>query len=235
MIQQAAEQVSRRLDVSLMNIPGAVGNLSRQVKDLKKQLSTGRAPASQTEESTGSKGGGNQKPSYFDIRDVMRETARRLNVPILEVAQRVEALAGEIQSLRDQLEKLNAASNVDADELIAKGELVGDICVIAKEVPGANPDLMVRLIDQVRKKKNPVAVMFATSPAAGKVLLSAGFSRDLVEQGWNAGDWIGAVAPVVGGRGGGKPDLAKAGGKNPEKIDEAVHAAIEFIKTKHMA
>jgi len=91
---------------------------------------------------------------------------------------------------------------------------------------------MVRLIDQVRKKTQPVAIVFATSPAEGKVLLSAGLSRDLVDKGFHAGDWIGVIAPVVGGRGGGKPDLAQAGGKNPEKIDEAMKAAIDFMKSK---
>lgn len=232
-ILAAADQVSRRLGVSLMNIPNAVGALSQQVKDLKKQLSTGRKPSGQIDDSRHAADDANGTQSYFDVRNVMRETARRLNIAVHEVADRVEAMTGEIGTLKTQLEKLSEAGKVDADELIASAELVGDIRVIAKEVPGANPDLMVRLIDQVRKKTNPVAVMFATSPAEGKVLLSAGFSRDLVAQGWNAGDWIGAVAPVVGGRGGGKPDLAKAGGKNPEKIDEAVHTAIEFIKTKH--
>jgi alanyl-tRNA synthetase len=142
-------------------------------------------------------------------------------------------MLAEVQTLNDQLEKLRVAGKVDADELISSAELVGDMRIIAKVLPGANRGLMVQLIDQVRKKFNPVAVLFATSPGEGEVLLSAGISRDLVDQGFNAGEWIGAVASVVGGKGGGKPDLAQAGGKNPEKIDDAMVAAIEFMKTKH--
>jgi alanyl-tRNA synthetase len=64
-------------------------------------------------------------------------------------------------------------------------------------------------------------------------MLSAGMTRDLVERGLSAGKWIGEVAAVVDGRGGGKPDLAQAGGKNPAKIDEALQTALDLIKSKH--
>ena len=53
-----------------------------------------------------------------------------------------------------------------------------------------------------------------------------------MERGIKAGDWVKAVAPVVGGNGGGKPDLAQAGGKNPEKIEHAIEEAVSFIATK---
>ena len=162
----------------------------------------------------------------------MRATARGLNVPVLQVAERVKSMLEEVQTLSDQLEKLDAAGKVDADELISSALLVGDMRIIAREIPGANRGLMVQLIDQVRKKTNPIAILFATSPGEGEVILSAGLSRDLVDQGFNAGEWIGQVATIVGGKGGGKPDLAQAGGKNPEKIDEAMVAAVEFMKTK---
>ena len=56
----------------------------------------------------------------------------------------------------------------------------------------------------------------------GKVQLVAGFSRDLVDQGQHAGNWLKKVAPVVGGGGGGRPDLAQAGGKNPDQIPAAL-------------
>ena len=62
-----------------------------------------------------------------------------------------------------------------------------------------------------------------------KVVLVAGISRDLVEQGLNAGNWVREVAPLVGGGGGGKPDMAQAGGKEPEKIPDAVVKANQVI------
>ena len=227
-IQLAADQISRQLDVGLMDVPVAVGNLSQHVKDLKKELSSGKKAVAKSKPK--SKSSVVDAPSYFEVRDVMRTTAQSLNIPVLDVAGRVESMLADVKKLQDAIQKLSSASDVDIDELIASAVLVGDIRVIARELPGANSGLMARLIDEIRKKTQPVAIMFATSPAADKVTLASGLSRDLVERGLHAGKWIGGVATVVGGRGGGKPDLAQAGGKNPEKIAEALKAAVESIK-----
>ena len=80
---------------------------------------------------------------------------------------------------------------------------------------------MRQLIDQLRKKASPVAVLLA-SREDDKVTLIAGISRDLEERGLNAGDWIRSAAEVVGGSGGGRPDMAQAGGRHPEKLPEAL-------------
>ena len=97
--------------------------------------------------------------------------------------------------------------------------------LIVAKVPNANTAMMRQWIDQVRKKSSkPVAVMFATSEQ-DKVTLLAGLSQVLVEQGLSAGKWIAPVAQAVGGSGGGRPDFAQAGGKLPDKIDEALQLA----------
>lgn len=233
-IRSAADQLSTQLGVAVQEIPAAVAALSQHVKGLKKQLSSGKKSNTKAADSsgTGSQVTATAELSYYELRDLIRGTARDLNVPVLEVATRVKSMAVEVETLQDQLEKLSAAGDVDTDELIASAELVGDVRVIAKTLPGANPGLMVQLIDQIRKKTSPVAVLFAASPSEDKVLLSAGISRELVDQGWHAGKWVGEVATVVGGRGGGKPDLAQAGGKNPEKLPEALVAAVDYMKSK---
>jgi alanyl-tRNA synthetase len=83
---------------------------------------------------------------------------------------------------------------------------------------------MRQLIDQVRRKASPAAVLLGSS-GEGKVTLVAGVSRELESRGLHAGNWIKLPAEVVGGRGGGKPDMAQAGGKHPEKLAEALDAA----------
>src|SRR5207302_9318121 len=98
--------------------------------------------------------------------------------------------------------------------------------------PSANANLMRQLIDQIRKKASPSAVFLATTEGADKVILVAGVSRDLVEKGLSAGNWVRDVAPIVGGGGGGKPDLAQAGGKQPEKLAEALAKAREIAKAQ---
>jgi alanyl-tRNA synthetase len=74
-----------------------------------------------------------------------------------------------------------------------------------------------------------VAIFLAAANGPDKVLLVAGISRDLVAKGLSAGDWVKETAPVVGGGGGGKPDLAQAGGKQPENIRPCLKKAAEYM------
>ena len=88
---------------------------------------------------------------------------------------------------------------------------------------------MRQWIDQLRKTASPVAVLLG-SAVEGKVTLVAGISHELQERGLHAGEWIKSAAEVVGGRGGGKPDMAQAGGKHPEKLAEALDAARAWMQ-----
>ncbi|MFO0889826.1 MAG: DHHA1 domain-containing protein, partial [Isosphaeraceae bacterium] len=119
---------------------------------------------------------------------------------------------------------------VSAEDLLASAEKVGDSTVVVRALEGQTPDEMRVLIDVLRRKvESGLAVLLLTA-AEGKVQLVAGLSKDLIARGLHAGNWLKQVAPIVGGGGGGRPDLAQAGGKNPEKIAEAVEAAIVAIK-----
>ena len=71
--------------------------------------------------------------------------------------------------------------------------------------------------------------MLLATAADGKVHLAAGLTPDLVAAGLHAGHWLKEVAPIVGGGGGGRPDLAQAGGKNPEQIPAALEHALKTI------
>ena len=229
-IREAAAKISQELGCGLLDIPGSVSVLFNEVKKLKKQVSSGKKSKVKSDVSS-SKPNPNANPSYQEIRDAMRVAAKSLNTSVTNVADRVVAMQAEVESLNEQLEKLSAVANVDADELIAAAELVGDIRVIAKELPGANMVLMKQLIDQIRKKTNPAAIVFLASSEPGKVILANGLTNDLVDAGWNAGKWIGEIAAAVGGKGGGKPDMAQAGGKEDKKIAEAIQVAVNFIKS----
>ena len=228
-VKEASTEIARILDVHGSQIGTAVKILFDEVRDLKKQASSGKKRAdAKTEELAAA----NESAEYLDIRGSLFSATSLLNVPTTEIVARVQSLIGEKQSLIEQIEKLAGAAEISIDDLIAEGTQKGDMLVIAKSLPVATPDLMRQLIDQIRKKTNPVAVFFATSPAPDKVLLIAGLSRDLVQRGIKAGDWIKTVAPIVGGGGGGKPDLAQAGGKNPENIEQALSEAVSFIESK---
>ena len=96
--------------------------------------------------------------------------------------------------------------------------------IVVAEVPGADARRDAPVDRSVAQEASPVAVLLA-STAEDKVTLVAGISRDLQARGINAGDWVSAAAEVVGGRGGGRPDMAQAGGKHPEKLGEAMRTA----------
>ncbi|MFM8214424.1 MAG: DHHA1 domain-containing protein, partial [Pirellula sp.] len=165
------------------------------------------------------------KPPYLETRSALKQAARALNVSLDEVSGRIETLLNEEKQLHEQLSQLTSASGFDVDLLVANAQSVGPTSLIVAKVPNANPAMMRQWIDQVRKKSSrPVAVMFATSDQ-DKVTLLAGLSQSLVDQGLSAGKWISPVAQTVGGSGGGRPDFAQAGGKLPDKIDEALQVA----------
>ena len=159
----------------------------------------------------------------------MSRAAAALRVPPDEVADRVEALVKEVRQLKKQAAGPKGGG-VSVDRLIADAAEIGGVKVIIAEVPGG-PNELRQMIDQLRRKAAPVAVLLANrQEEEKKVTLIAGLSRDLVERGLDAVKWVKATAAVVDGGGGGRPDMAQAGGKLPEKLPEALEAARSEIE-----
>lgn len=229
-VQLAADRISRELDIAIVDIPKGVGRLRQRVKDLKKQISSGKKKE-RVEEPLPTNGKRDAAPTYFEVRDILRQTSTLVNVPVFDMPDRVTSMLEEVKSLENQLKELDNAPQIGADKLIESASLVGDIRVIAQQLHGVNRGMMVTLIDQIRKKTNPAAIMLMTAESDDKVVIVSGITKDLVAKGLSAGDWIKHVAPVVDGRGGGKPDMAQAGGKQPSQIKPALQEAIEFMKS----
>ncbi|MEX0978264.1 MAG: alanine--tRNA ligase, partial [Pirellulales bacterium] len=139
----------------------------------------------------------------------LAEAATILRVPSGEVPARVAALAKEVRELKKQLTSAPRAGGATAESLLAGARQQAGVKVIVAETPGADANMMRQLIDQLRKTASPVAVLLG-SASDGKVTLVAGISNELQTRGINAGGWIKGAAEVVGGSGGGKPDMAQA-------------------------
>jgi alanyl-tRNA synthetase len=200
------------------------------VRDLKKQLSGGAAAAAAEKKTAAS---ATSSLSYAEQKAALRETARTLNVAPFDVPKRITALVSERESLAAQAAERAKAGPVSADALLEKAETIAHAggettLVVAEAVVGGASELR-NLIDQIRKKTKSSAVLLAAKTGDDAVTLVAGLSRDLVAAGQNAGNWVRETAKIVGGSGGGKPDLAQAGGKQPENIGAALEAARNAI------
>jgi alanyl-tRNA synthetase len=163
--------------------------------------------------------------------DVIAELASSLRVPAVQIGQRVASLLDEIKTLKKQAgeRRTEKAQAVSADDLLAGAREIAGTTVVVQSVGSATPDEMRQLIDLLRRKRETRLAVLLASSTDGKVQLVAGLSRDLVEAGLHAGNWLKEVAPIVGGGGGGRPDLASAGGKSPEQIPAAMEKAIQTV------
>ncbi|MBN2211533.1 MAG: alanine--tRNA ligase [Sedimentisphaerales bacterium] len=150
-----------------------------------------------------------------------------------QVVDRVNALLEENKKLKKQLKK-GAAADLKSvcDDLLANAPTLGDTKVIIGEVPEAPLDNLRGEIDRLRKKAPSSVILLANTTEEGKVMLLSSVTDDLIKRGLEAGDIVGHIAPIVGGGGGGRPQLAQAGGKNPEKLSDALKAAEDFIREK---
>ncbi|HEX3656372.1 MAG TPA: alanine--tRNA ligase [Pirellulales bacterium] len=162
---------------------------------------------------------------------LLGETAATLKSPPEDVPQRVAGLLKEVRELKRRLSAGPRTGTISVDELLGQARQAGETRVIVAEVPGGSADDLRHLIDQLRQKTSSVAALLA-SREEGKVLLVAGISRDLEGRGVHAGNWIRETAKLVGGSGGGKPGMAQAGGKDPDKLPAALESARRDIDAK---
>ena len=117
------------------------------------------------------------------------------------------------------------------DMVLESADSVGDVTVVVGEIPDAPTDALRGAVDWVRNKTEASAVLLA-SGIDGKVTLIAGMSKSVVAKGVKAGDLIKEIAPTVGGKGGGRPDMAQGGGNLPEKIGDALQSAREWLNQR---
>jgi alanyl-tRNA synthetase len=161
----------------------------------------------------------------------LAKTSSLLKVPPEEVPARVESLVKEVRELKKKATAAPKSGGPTIEQLLADAADVGGVRVVIAEVPEATPQSLRDLIDQLRRKASPSAVLLGTRQEGGKVLLVAGVSRDLLAKGIDAVKWVTVAAREVGGGGGGRPDLAQAGGKDAAKLPEALASARKEIET----
>ena len=163
------------------------------------------------------------------LGSVVGELTERFKCRPEELPTRIESLQEEIKKLQQQLKK-GAASDLAGtfDKLLASAAKVGDVSVIVGEIPGGPDDAIRTQVDRVKQKAGSSVVVVGWVDGE-KVGLLAAVSDDVIKRGIKAGDLIKQIAPIVGGGGGGRPNMAQAGGKDPAKLGDALTQARKTV------
>jgi len=174
------------------------------------------------------------KKAYEYMKEVLEGNLEKisevLKVPQHEIVGRIEKMVKEFKEKVEEIESLRAktiASSVD--KLVKKAEKVGNIELISAKVEAKDTSVLRSFGDQLKERlKSGVIILGAV--IEDKVALLSVVTDDLVKKGYHAGKIIEEVAKLVDGSGGGRPDMAQAGGKSVEKLDSALARAEKIIK-----
>ncbi|HWE03442.1 MAG TPA: alanine--tRNA ligase [Tepidisphaeraceae bacterium] len=154
----------------------------------------------------------------------------------LRAKRRAQAAVLELQTRLRAFEKANKAQGggkIDvaalSSSLLDQAAVVGGGKLVVAELPEAATEDILAVVDSLKKRTASHALLLI-SAAAGKVNIVSAVSDDLVGMGLKAGDWLRETAKVVGGKGGGRPQMAQGSGNDPSKISDALTTAKEFAK-----
>ena len=165
--------------------------------------------------------------AYLNVREaVVKDLTERFKIQPEELPDRVTTLQGNLKAAQKELETLKAElAVVKSDQLLDQAAAIGDLKLLVAEMPGVSADALKTAAERLAQKLGEGAVVLGSVPEDGKVSLVAAFSPAVVGKKLQAGKFIGGIAKLCGGGGGGRPNLAQAGGREPEKLPEALAAA----------
>lgn len=169
---------------------------------------------------------------YLNERDiVVRELCDRFKVKPEEISERITALQSELKSTQKQLEGLQAELAITkSDQLLADAESINEFKILVAEMEGVDPNGLMKAAERLQQKLGESAVILGAISGEDKVSLVAAFSPKVIkDKKLQAGKFIGGIAKICGGGGGGRPNLAQAGGRDSSKLKEALAAAKEQL------
>jgi len=161
--------------------------------------------------------------------ETVQRTAAALHANPADLEHRVEQLMQELKEAKRVIEQYKARESAGgADEMLRSARTIGGVKVVTARLTEGDTNSLRQLGDVLRDKDDSVVAVMALT-TGGKVTLQAVCGKAAVAAGVRAGDIIKAVAPVIGGRGGGKPDSAMGGGSDLGKVDDALSAVETFV------
>lgn len=161
----------------------------------------------------------------------LNEAAEKLKANPKDILTRIDNLLSDMKEIQRENESLAAKlSNIEAGSIIDQAEEIDGIKVLASKVQGVDMNNLRNMADEL-KQKLETGIVVLGSVQDDKVNIIAGVTKDLIDKGYHAGKLVKEVATRCGGGGGGRPDMAQAGGKDPEKLDSALEFVKEWVKS----
>jgi len=157
-----------------------------------------------------------------------------LKAPPEQIVERVGKLLEDNKRLAKELKSAAKKGGTDVmaetARLLEKAERIGETAVVAGTISACPVEQVRQAVDSLKKKAKSAAIVLGMAEAQDKVTLLAAMTDDVVGRGLKAGDIVKEIAPIVGGGGGGRPQMAQAGGMDASRLDEALGRAAEVIK-----
>ncbi|WP_043933974.1 alanine--tRNA ligase [Bacillus sp. EB01] len=162
---------------------------------------------------------------------LLKDSAEKLKANPKDLPSRIDGLLGELKQLQRENESLSAKlGHIEASNLTTKARQVNGITLLSASVQGQDVPGLRGMADDLKQKLGS-AVIVLGSANEGKVNLIAAVTQDLIGKGYHAGKLVKEVAVRCEGSGGGRPDMAQAGGKDPAKLESALQFAEEWVKS----
>jgi alanyl-tRNA synthetase len=169
--------------------------------------------------------------TYFTERSRMLEqAATQLKTTVDQLPDRLADLIGDFRELQRENQRLQLKlAGMEVDGLLQKVSRQSSVPVISARVSAGNMETLREMADRLKNKLQSGIIVLGAA-AEGRVLLVSAVTQDLIKNGYHAGKLIGEVAKITGGGGGGRPDMAQAGGKNADELDNALSQVDKFVK-----
>ena len=170
---------------------------------------------------------------YLNVRDmVTKDLCDRFKVKPEEIPDRITTLQTELRNNEKEIQSLKSQiAIVKSDSLLQTAEIVGEHKIIVAQMADIDPESLKAAAERLLQKIGNGAVVLGSIPEAGKVSIVAAFSSEVNKKGIQAGKFVGTIAKICGGGGGGKPNLAQAGGRDSSKLPEALETAKSDLLT----
>lgn len=156
------------------------------------------------------------------VSEKVKSQRDSLEEKIQQLLDKNRAMEKDLERLKDKL------ASSSGDDLLSRAVEINGIKILAARIEDSDAKTLRNLVDQLRNKLNSAAVVLG-SVVDGKVCLIAGVTKDQTDR-IKAGDLVNQVAIQVGGKGGGRPDLAQAGGTEPEGLDAALESVPDWVR-----